>query len=90
MGVVRLMEAALASSGSPEELRDELLNVFILALAESDGHSGRWWTGARLVIGDIELALLGWGGPVPSPFAAMAFEAAAHTLTTPTHPAQLA
>jgi hypothetical protein len=82
MSVVRQMSLALACTATPRELRDALLWVFVQGLAESEGRSGLWWAGVSAVIGDLELALLGWGEEhVADRWAAQAFLAAAESLS---------
>lgn len=80
MSVVRRMSLALACSATPRELRDALLWVFVQGLAESEGRSGLRWAGVSAVVGDLELALLGWGDEhVVDRWAAQAFLTAAES-----------
>lgn len=82
MSVVDLMSASLHSAETDQELRRALVWVFVDGLARSEARSGPWWAGAAAVIGDLELALLGWSDEhVIDVWSALAFQSAADTLS---------
>ncbi|MDF9875472.1 hypothetical protein [Cellulosimicrobium cellulans] len=82
MSVVDSMSTALHSAETGQELRRALVWVFVDGLARSEARSGSWWAGAAAVIGDLELALHGWGDEhVIDVWSALAFQSAAEALS---------